>query len=258
MDADHASHHEPLLGADADADTDTDADRRSSGSPSPSPSPPSAAAARPSSWRQQNDWIALAIVSGGCAAANGVFAKLTTTELTTRLAQGVAHVFGLASAEKAVEAVVRASFFGLNLLFNALMWTFFTKALARGHSATQVSVMNTSTNFVLTALLGLVIFSEALPPLWWLGAALLVAGNVIIGRKEESTDDNHSTAGLPAEEEAGSVALEPTSPTGVRRSADMDIAGTSDSRRRSRTPDKPRGSTAAQDEDMIHWNVESP
>lgn len=46
--------------------------------------------------------------------------------------------------------------------------------------------MNTSTNFMITALLGLVIFSESLPPLWWVGAAMLVAGNVIIGRKEET------------------------------------------------------------------------
>lgn len=46
--------------------------------------------------------------------------------------------------------------------------------------------MNTSTNFVITALLGFAIFAEALPPLWWAGAALLVAGNVIIGRKDEN------------------------------------------------------------------------
>lgn len=67
------------------------------------------------------------------------------------------------------------------------MWTLFTRALARGHSATQVSIMNTSANFVLTALLGFAIFSESLPPLWWLGAAMLVAGNVIIGRKDETS-----------------------------------------------------------------------
>jgi hypothetical protein len=71
------------------------------------------------------------------------------------------------------------------------MWTLFTTALARGNSTTQVSIMNTSCNFVITALLGYAIFSEALPPLWWLGAAMLVAGNVIIGRKDE---------GVPKEE----------------------------------------------------------
>lgn len=65
------------------------------------------------------------------------------------------------------------------------MWTLFTKALARGTSTTQVSIINTSSNFMVTAILGFLIFSESLPPLWWLGAALLVAGNVIIGRREE-------------------------------------------------------------------------
>ena len=65
------------------------------------------------------------------------------------------------------------------------MWTLFTKALARGTSTTQVSIINTSSNFMLTAVLGFLIFSETLPPLWFLGAALLVAGNVIIGRREE-------------------------------------------------------------------------
>jgi len=38
---------------------------------------------------------------------------------------------------------------------------------------------------MITAVLGFFIFTESLPPLWWLGAALLVAGNVIIGRREE-------------------------------------------------------------------------
>jgi hypothetical protein len=65
------------------------------------------------------------------------------------------------------------------------MWTLFTKALSRSPSTTQVSILNTSANFMLTAILGLVIFSESLPPLWFLGAALLIAGNVIIGRRDE-------------------------------------------------------------------------
>jgi len=29
------------------------------------------------------------------------------------------------------------------------------------------------------------VFTESLPPTWWLGAGLLVAGNVIIGRRDE-------------------------------------------------------------------------
>jgi hypothetical protein len=37
-----------------------------------------------------------------------------------------------------------------------------------------------------TAVLGALIFNERLPKLWWLGAAMLVAGSVIIGMREET------------------------------------------------------------------------
>lgn len=38
---------------------------------------------------------------------------------------------------------------------------------------------------MVTAVLGALIFSEKLPGLWWLGAAMLCAGSVIIGMREE-------------------------------------------------------------------------
>jgi drug/metabolite transporter (DMT)-like permease len=77
------------------------------------------------------------------------------------------------------------------------MWTLFTKALARGTSTTQVSIINTSTNFMLTAFLGLFIFAEALPPLWWAGASLLVVGNVIVGRKDETAERKQEEEEVP-------------------------------------------------------------
>jgi hypothetical protein len=67
------------------------------------------------------------------------------------------------------------------------MWGLFTRALTLASSTVRVSVINTSANFMITAILGLMIFSETLPGLWWLGAAFLVAGSVIIGRREEDT-----------------------------------------------------------------------
>lgn len=72
------------------------------------------------------------------------------------------------------------------------MWSLFTTALARGKSATQVSIMNTSTNFLVTAFAGLIVFSEALPPMWWAGASLLVAGSVIAGRKDEGDGEDQA------------------------------------------------------------------
>lgn len=155
-----------------------------------SPLPPMAQ----QSWIARNQWVVLALASGGCAAFNGVFAKLTTTDLTTSLSQAIARGLGLSSVEGAIEFIARCMFFGLNLTFNGVMWALFTKALTRGNSTTQVSIINTSSNFFITAILGFVIFSEALPPLWWLGAAMLVAGNVITGRKDEGSKQGDAEA----------------------------------------------------------------
>ncbi len=88
------------------------------------------------------------------------------------------------------------------------MWSLFTTALARGTSTTQVSIMNTSTNFMITAFLGWAIFSENLPPMWFAGAALLVAGNVIIGRKDETQGTTTTTR--EGEGEGGQYRAVPT------------------------------------------------
>ncbi|CAN9109041.1 hypothetical protein CUC08_Gglean003304 [Alternaria sp. MG1] len=131
-------------------------------------------------------WLMLAITSGACAACNGVFAKLTTTELTASWSSSIALAFGLSASNKIVEYAIRGLFFGMNLLFNAIMWGLFTRALTLASSTVRVSIINTSANFIVTAVLSFIIFSESLPGLWWLGAAMLVAGSVIIGMREET------------------------------------------------------------------------
>ncbi|KIV93965.1 hypothetical protein, variant [Exophiala mesophila] len=135
--------------------------------------------------RRQPVWIVLAVSSGTCAAFNGVFAKLTTTALTSTLSSHISLFFSLSPTNHFVEFLVRGTFFLLNLAFNAAMWALFTAALRRGDSATRVSIINVSANFMVTAILGWMIFSEKLNGIWWGGAALLAAGNVIIGRREE-------------------------------------------------------------------------
>ena len=87
-----------------------------------------------------------------------------------------------------INYALRGTFFGLNIVFNIAMWALFTAALRKGSSATRVSIVNVSSNFMITAVLGAMIFSEKLPGLWFLGAACLVAGNVIIGRRDEGEE----------------------------------------------------------------------
>ncbi|TQV96204.1 hypothetical protein V2A60_003357 [Cordyceps javanica] len=177
-------------------------------------------------WSTRTQWIFFAIASGVCAAFNGAFAKLTTTELTTRLSNGISNLVGLSEYENIVEYAVRAMFFVLNLVFNGVMWSLFTTALARGTSATQVSIMNTSTNFIVTALLGIAVFSERLPPLWWAGASLLVVGNVIAGRKNDGEESVSASATLEAEPlivQSGLDAAEEAEEAAYKDADDLDI-----------------------------------
>ncbi|EXJ84415.1 hypothetical protein A1O3_05082 [Capronia epimyces CBS 606.96] len=138
-----------------------------------------------SALRRQPVWVVLAISSGACAAFNGVFAKLTTTALTSTLSSHIATFFSLSPTNPTVEFLVRGTFFLLNLAFNAAMWALFTAALTRADSTTRVSIVNVSANFMITAILGWLIFNEKLNGMWWGGASLLAAGNVVIGRREE-------------------------------------------------------------------------
>jgi hypothetical protein len=240
----------------------------------------------------QSQWLFYAISSGACASLNGVFAKLTTTHLTTSWATGLSHFFGMKDESMVIEVIVRGVstymqkstanqgymiakfitrannihlvqfFFGMNLLFNAIMWGLFTRALTLASSTVRVSVINTSANFMLTAMLGFFIFSESLPGeqlphdpkprhhlltfslgLWWLGASLLVAGSVIIGRREEGKESGDAgTAGAEPAVVAGGQTYsdEPDAPLGSRSGqaigGDLELFGSE--RRRSRSADR--------------------
>ncbi|KAJ5160237.1 FMN-binding split barrel-related protein [Penicillium canariense] len=128
-------------------------------------------------------WVVIALASGAFAALNGLFAKLTTDTHTTAFAQSIAHLFGLESSSF-LELLVRGICLGLNVLCNIIMWALFTRALTAGPSTVKVSITNTSSNFLMTALLGMVIFQESVGGLWWLGAAMMGAGCILVGMRE--------------------------------------------------------------------------
>jgi hypothetical protein len=89
------------------------------------------------------------------------------------------------------------------------MWGLFTRALTLASSTVRVSVINTSANFVVTAVLSALIFAEELPGLWWLGAAMLVVGSVVIGMREEGekAGEGESEARFQGEREGAAPLL---------------------------------------------------
>ncbi|ORY73972.1 hypothetical protein LY90DRAFT_402164 [Neocallimastix californiae] len=68
------------------------------------------------------------------------------------------------------------------------MWANFTKALNVSSSSIQVTVINSATNFCLTAILGHLIFSEPLSLQWWFGASLIVTGTVLLNTEMQKIE----------------------------------------------------------------------
>ncbi|DAA72907.1 TPA_exp: Uncharacterized protein A8136_4832 [Trichophyton benhamiae CBS 112371] len=157
---------------------------------------------------QHSKWLMLALASGAFAAMNGLFAKLTTTELTTSISRAISHIFSSSNEtttlDVIVEYLVRAAFFGLNLFSNFIMWTLFTRALTASPSTTKVTITNTTANFLVTGVLGMLVFREKVNAQWLIGATLMAAGCIIVGMREKQKEESPRTsAGVNEGEDIG-------------------------------------------------------
>uniref|UniRef100_A0A182WPS0 EamA domain-containing protein n=1 Tax=Anopheles minimus TaxID=112268 RepID=A0A182WPS0_9DIPT len=76
------------------------------------------------------------------------------------------------------------------ILLNGCVWRFFVKALHAGSGSTlRASLASAATNYVASAILGLILFNEQSTLLWWFGTGLVLAGLLLIigGSDEEIT-----------------------------------------------------------------------
>ncbi|XP_038568192.1 transmembrane protein 42-like [Micropterus salmoides] len=69
---------------------------------------------------------------------------------------------------------------GLLFTCNAVMWTFFSKALRHCSSSARATVTSTASNFISSAVLGRVIFGETHAALWWAGIFLTLCGLLVL------------------------------------------------------------------------------
>ncbi|KAG0344605.1 hypothetical protein BG004_004327 [Podila humilis] len=145
--------------------------------------------------------IFTATLAGTFAALASVFAKLTMDTRTVNFLQNACNtliapttaictsLFIAKDGETSpIEYAVRSACFGLIFICNAAMWTLFTKALNRSQSSATVTVINSSANFCITAVLGYALFSEPLAMQWWFGASLIVLGGVLVSSEESSAN----------------------------------------------------------------------
>ncbi|CAB4424570.1 hypothetical protein RhiirA5_429059 [Rhizophagus irregularis] len=142
-----------------------------------------------------HSFVSFSILSGTFAALASVFAKLFTDVRTFLILQYLCDVIGNDTFFKCEEILneikedtnwimylIRIFCFGSIFICNALMWTFFTKALNKSSSSLQVTVLNSATNFCMTAILGNIIFGETLSLQWWFGASLIVIGTLLVNK----------------------------------------------------------------------------
>ncbi|XP_052889039.1 uncharacterized protein LOC128297441 [Anopheles moucheti] len=125
-----------------------------------------------------------AVIAGLCASFASLSGKLTAN--SGRLLDWA----GLA-AWPSGELLVQASCVLIMILLNGCVWRFFVKALHAGSGSTlRASLASAATNYVASAILGLVLFNEQSTLLWWFGTALVLAGLLlIIGGSDEETID---------------------------------------------------------------------
>lgn len=147
--------------------------------------------------------------------------------MTSSLSSHIAALFSVDASSPThtvIDVLVRGTFFLLNLAFNAAMWALFTAALTRADSTTRVSIVNVSANFVVTAVLGWLIFGETLNGAWWAGAGMLAAGNVVIGRREDGALQKEGQVRIDGEEEGTETEAEGLlSPRGQRHPGGADV-----------------------------------
>lgn len=146
--------------------------------------------------------VSHSIISGVFAASAGVAGKLAFDK--TLITKGCVNFYSILQSSEALSWLEISQFlpsflphtdvcdnqvvwllqllvFIFLIVFNVLMFSHFNHALQLSSTTLQVSIINTASNFLTTALFGSILFNEVLNKTWWIGTALVIIGTVIIG-----------------------------------------------------------------------------
>ncbi|KAF4524954.1 hypothetical protein B566_EDAN013904 [Ephemera danica] len=134
-----------------------------------------------------------AIIAGLCAAFGSLFGKLAGSandieEISLKIVNKIVDVRWqqIAPAYLLSMQIVSAI---LMVVSNASVCTFYVKALQTSKSSLPATIISTATNYVTSALLGLLVFGEVTGLLWWCGSGLVVAGLALIAHANTKKDE---------------------------------------------------------------------
>uniref|UniRef100_A0A8C8VL47 Transmembrane protein 42 n=1 Tax=Pelusios castaneus TaxID=367368 RepID=A0A8C8VL47_9SAUR len=88
--------------------------------------------------------------------------------------------------------VLRAGCVSLVFACNAVMWTFFAKALRYSSSSAAASVTATASNFISSAFLGKLFFGETRALLWWIGISVTLCGLLLLHTASPHSEQQQS------------------------------------------------------------------
>ncbi|KAJ1879173.1 hypothetical protein LPJ66_011750 [Kickxella alabastrina] len=128
-----------------------------------------------------------AILGGAFASLSSVSAKLAVNQQPGALTMLIHQLMPSTSTNAHLLSLIsRAVMLGSIGLSNFFMWLFFTKALRYGDSTPRVMMLQTASNFAMTALCGVYLFGDVLSMQWWWGASLIAAGLVLINSEKSA------------------------------------------------------------------------
>ncbi|XP_065676570.1 uncharacterized protein LOC101241646 isoform X2 [Hydra vulgaris] len=135
----------------------------------------------------------LSFLSGVCASLVSVFSKLTFGEYEiaevlcrVELIERFVGVFNLNCIT--IDVPFRVLMFGFVLLCNLVMWALFMFSLSMSSSTVEVTVINSSANFITSGLFGMVFFREAFSITWVVGLFFICSGLVLIHRSQNKEE----------------------------------------------------------------------
>ncbi|XP_053324228.1 transmembrane protein 42 [Spea bombifrons] len=137
--------------------------------------------------------------ASACSAAAGLLGALSAC--SAKLALGADHLRDLCEdvvGEQGgvcewIHLLLRLCCICLVFLCNAVMWTFFAKALRLSSSSATATVTTTASNFVSSAFLGKVLFGESRALLWWVGISITLCGLLLLHKQTPPSKDESET-----------------------------------------------------------------
>ncbi|OCT75957.1 transmembrane protein 42 isoform X1 [Xenopus laevis] len=136
--------------------------------------------------------------SWGCSALAGLLGALSAC--SAKLALGADYVRDACEVVAGdqggmcewVHLLLRLCCTCLVFVCNAVMWTFFAKALRLSSSSAAATVTTTASNFMFSALIGKVLFGEARAMLWWVGISITLCGLLLLHTATPSHEENRA------------------------------------------------------------------